>query len=54
MSDIKQAPLEHDLPRAAKLPWQTPDLEVLTVGQTQNNGLIPPGDGTYSPSPSGS
>lgn len=54
MSDIKQAELEHNPPRAAKLPWQTPDMEIMPVGQTQNNGLVAPGDGTFSPSPSGS
>lgn len=37
-----------------KRPWQTPHLEVLPVVATQNNGLVAPGDGTFSPSPSGS
>lgn len=39
---------------AAKQPWQTPDFEVLAVQQTANNGLVAPGDGTFSPSPTGS
>ncbi len=39
---------------AAKLPWQTPEVEILPAAQTQNNGLIAPGDGTFSPSPTGS
>jgi len=39
---------------AAKQPWQTPDFEVLPVQQTANNGLVAPGDGTFSPSPTGS
>jgi hypothetical protein len=39
---------------ATKAPWQTPDFEVLSTTQTANNGLVAPGDGTYSPSPTGS
>ncbi|MET4700010.1 hypothetical protein ABIE65_003047 [Constrictibacter sp. MBR-5] len=41
-------------PPAAKQPWQTPDFEVLPVQQAANNGLVAPGDGTFSPSPTGS
>lgn len=54
MSDIKQAGNGGDPSRADKLPWQTPDLEVLPAAMTRNNGLVAPGDGTFSPSPSGS
>lgn len=54
MNDIKQNQPGHEPSRPAKLPWQTPDLEILSASQTQNNGLVAPGDGTFSPSPSGS
>ena len=53
MSDIKSKNLAADAP-VTKQPWQTPDFETLAVGETANNGLIAPGDGTFSPSPSGS
>lgn len=38
----------------AKKQWQTPTLDVLPVNATFNNGLVAPGDGTFSPSPTGS
>ena len=53
MSGIKNEERAMDAP-AAKQPWQTPDFEVLSLNQTANNGLVAPGDGTFSPSPSGS
>lgn len=54
MSDNTQSQHgQKHLPKA-KLPWQTPDLEILSASQTQNNGLVAPGDDIYSPSPTGS
>jgi hypothetical protein len=53
MSDIRDEDRAVDAP-VAKQPWQTPDFDVLSVQQTANNGLVAPGDGTFSPSPSGS
>lgn len=53
MSDIKDKDRTADA-LEAKQPWKTPDFEVLSVQQTNNNGLVAPGDGTFSPSPSGS
>jgi hypothetical protein len=54
MSDTNQTETRRDPSANAKLPWQTPALEVLPAAQTRNNGLIAPGDGTFSPSPTGS
>jgi hypothetical protein len=54
MSDTKLAQTEHSPSRAAKLPWQTPDLEILPAGETRNNGDVAPGDDIFSPSPTGS
>ena len=45
MSDIESKNLAADAP-VTKQPWQTPDFETLAVGETANNGLIAPGDGT--------
>ncbi|HEV7289959.1 hypothetical protein [Sphingomonas sp.] len=53
MSDIKSKNLAADTP-VTKQPWQTPDFETLAVRETANNGLVAPGDGTFSPSPTGS
>jgi len=54
MSDIERDEIGHDPTRVAKLPWQTPDIEILPASMTQNNGLVAPGDDIFSPSPSGS
>lgn len=53
MSDIKGKDMTADAPVTKQL-WQTPDFETLAVGETANNGLVAPGDGTFSPSPTGS
>jgi len=53
MSDIKSTHLTADAP-VTKQPWQTPDFETLSVRETANNGLVAPGDATFSPSPTGS
>lgn len=39
---------------AVKKIWQAPDYDTLSARGTANNGLVAPGDGTFSPSPSGS
>jgi hypothetical protein len=54
MKDEQQKYLVREMPVSAKRPWETPALEVLPIGATQNNGLVAPGDGTFSPSPTGS
>ncbi|WP_156397326.1 MULTISPECIES: hypothetical protein [unclassified Sphingomonas] len=53
MTDIKGTDLAAET-QVAKQQWQTPDFEVLGVGETANNGLTPPGDDIFSPSPTGS
>lgn len=54
MSDPWQDKCEDNASRRDKLPWQTPELDVLPAAMTRNNGLVAPGDGTFSPSPTGS
>jgi len=55
MNDMKKSETGRDeMSVAAKLPWQSPAIAVLPVAQTQNNGLVAPGDDIFSPSPTGS
>ena len=54
MKDMERVEAAAKPQMATKRQWQTPVLEILPIAATKNNGLVAPGDGTFSPSPTGS
>ncbi|MFP5453976.1 MAG: hypothetical protein ACLGHK_00560 [Alphaproteobacteria bacterium] len=53
MNEIDQ-PKRQAEAAGTKLPWHRPEIDMLSAQETANNGLVAPGDGPYSPSPTGS